>query len=90
MAKIIIREVSVNEQNLNLKIEFDFSVVSGGSNYMFNLSLSKPQYLYWKESNPSGTLDDYIIENVKSHYDLLKAQRDLAVTLNLVDKSLTW
>ena len=48
LATVTIRTVSVQEETLNLEVEFDFSVVSGGSMYMHSLALSKPKYLYGK------------------------------------------
>ena len=90
MAIVTIREVAVEEQSLILSIEFDFEVVSGQGAHVYQISISKPDFLYWKEYNPTGTLDDYIITLVQPHYDKLKAQRDLAVQLNLLNKELSW
>ena len=92
MPTIIIRTVEITETNFLLSIEFDFALEEGGSHYVYPISVSKPEYLYWKESvDPqANTLDDYIITLVRPHYEKLFTQKQLADQLNLVDKSLSW
>ena len=90
MPKVIIREVTITETTFDLRLEFDFALIDGGSAETFNLSISKPEYLFWKETNPAGTVLDYIKYQVKPHYEKLLAQKTLATTLNLLNKELSW
>ena len=90
MPKVIIREVEINELNFNLRIEFDFSLVEGGSAETCNIVISKPDFLFWRETNPTGTLIDYIKSLVKPHYEKVLAQKKLATTMALLNKEITW
>lgn len=90
MPKVIIRGVEITELNFNLRIEFDFSLVEGGSAETLDIAISKPDFLFWKETNPNGTLLDYIKSLVKPHYEKLLAQKQLATTLALLNKEISW
>lgn len=90
MAKVTIREVTVQEETFTLRFEFDFTLLGQASAETYTLTISKPQYLFWKESNPAGSIVDFITAQVKPHYEALKKQNALAKQMSLVDKELTW
>ena len=92
MATIIIRSVVIGETHFTLHIEFDFSLVEGGNAETIHIAVSKPEYLFWKETaDPAkNAITDYIQTLVQPKYEKLLKQRDLADTLNLVDKEITW
>ena len=90
MAKVIIREVTISEENFTLRFEFDFTLLGQTTAETYTLQISKPQYLFWKESNSAGSILDYVESEIKPHYEALKKQNILAETLALVDKELTW
>lgn len=90
MAKVTIREVTVREETFNLRFEFDFTLLGQPSAETYTMTISKPKYLFWKESNPVGTILDFIEAMVKPHYEALKKQNALAAQMSLVDKELTW
>ena len=90
MAKVTIREVTVQEETFTLTFEFDFTLLGQPSAETFTLSISKPKYLFWKESNPAGSILDYVESEIKPHYEAIKKQNELAASLALVDKELTW
>ena len=90
MAKVTIREVTVQEETFTLTFEFDFTLLGQPSAETYTMAISKPKYLFWKESNPAGTILDYVESEIKPHYEALKKQNILAETLALVDKELTW
>ena len=92
MAKVIIRDVTISETAFNLRFEFDFALEDGGTAETYSTSISKPNYLFWKESaDPANnSLLDYIQTLVQPHYERLLAQKELAVQLALKDKEITW
>ena len=90
MAKVTIREVMVQEETFTLTFEFDFTLLGQPSAETYTMTISKPKYLFWKETNPAGSILDYIESEVKPHYEAIKAQNTLAAQLALKDKELTW
>lgn len=92
MVNVIIRTVTITETHFNLHLEFDFALEEGSSMETYELSVSKPDYLFWKETTDpvANTVLDYITSLVKPHYEKLLAQKELAVLLKLKDKELTW
>lgn len=90
MPTVKIVDCTVNEAGFNIVVEFDFSLVVGALPETYALSVSKPEYLFWRETNPAGTVLDYIKFLVKPHYEKLAAQKALATQLNLVNQTLTW
>ena len=90
LASIKIVDVTPNEIGFIISVEFDYTLLVGTTPQTFSVNVSKPEYLFWKESNPSGTVDDYIISLVRPHYERLLAQKTLATQLGLINKTLTW
>jgi len=90
LASIKIVDVAPNESGFSITLEFDYTLLIGTSPQTYSIEVSKPQYLFWKESNLTGTVDDYIISLVRPHYEKLLAQKTLATQLGLVNKTLTW
>jgi len=90
MPTVTIRDVRIGESNFNIRLEFDFALVDGGSAETYEISISKPDYLFWLENNPTGTVIDYIADQVRPHYEALKKQKILAQQLNLLNKEITW
>ena len=90
MAKVTIREVTVQEETFTLTFEFDFTLLGQPSAETFTMTISKPKYLFWKEDNPTGSITDFITAMVKPHYEALKKQNTLAAQMTLVNKELTW
>lgn len=90
MPTVKITEVDITEVGFNVSLEFDFTLVQGALPYTYTIIISKPEYLFWKETNPTGTVLDYIKALVKPHYEKLLAQKTLAAQLNLVNQTLTW
>ena len=90
MPTVTIVDCVVNETGFEIKVEFDFSLVVGQLPETYILNISKPEFLFWKETNPTGTVLEYIKTLVRPHYEKLLVQKNLATQLNLVNRTLTW
>jgi len=90
MPTVKITEVEVTEVGFNILVEYDFTLVQGALLETLHIFVSKPEYLFWKETNPTGTVLDYIKSLVKPHYEKLLTMKTLATQLNLVNQTLTW
>jgi hypothetical protein len=90
MAKVTVVDVVPNENGFLIRVNFDYTALIGTVPETYSVDISKPEYLFWKESNVAGTIDDFIRSLVRPHYEKLLAQKNLALQLNLVNKELTW
>jgi hypothetical protein len=88
MAVVIIKGQVRNGDQWALTGETDLDNPDGTGKINIMATTSKAEWLVYKQENPEGTLDDYLIYKFKPMYEL--ALRAVTGIPNLINKSLTW
>jgi hypothetical protein len=72
--------------SFTLNVETD--MILGESAVFMNVTISRAAFGAWKNDNPTGTMDDFILQKIKGEYELYA--KSITKAQSLVNKPFTW
>jgi hypothetical protein len=90
MGKAVVRAVTPVENGVQILVEFDFKLTDKATEPFMTtiVNVAKDEFNTWKESNATGTFDEYVLEQVKTAYD--RMNKTVTLASGLINKELTW
>jgi hypothetical protein len=89
VVKATIRAVQImSPDQIQLTVEYNLKYTSTGSNITLPLQLTRFEFTYWKDANPTGTLNDFVMQKIKDIYTRVNTL--ITATAGLEGKTFDW